>query len=119
MHSFPTYLAAAALLIACFAAVYAASARRYAHKCYYFVSKSNERSVTIKKLTSIETELTEHADSIENLLKSLHKLRSRIHARTVNEKKTNSDGCPDPELDPQGWKRWQNARLARPQRQET
>lgn len=111
MYNFPTYIAGASLLIALGALVYAVSAHHYAGKCYYFVSKSNERSLTLKKLTDIETELTEHADSIESLLKSLHKLRSRIHARTVNEKKA-TDGAPDPNTDPQDWKRYMNAKLS-------
>ena len=92
------------------------SAHRYSGKCFYFVQKTNERSLTLKKLTGIETELTEHADSIESILKSMHKLRSRIHARTLNEKKT--DGAPDPKTDPLDWKRYMNAQFAQ-KRKET
>lgn len=118
MHNFSTYLASASLLLTCLAVIYAVSARRYAHSCYEFVSTSNERSVALKQLTLIETQLTEHADSIEALLKSQHKLRSRIHARTINEKKTDADGCPDPNIDPDGWKRYMNAQIAPTSRKE-
>ena len=116
MHSFPTYLAAASLLVALCSLIYAVAARRYAARCYQFVSKSNESSLTLKQLTEIELELTEHDDSIKAILKSMHKLRSRIHARTLNEKKT--DGAPDPTTDPLDWKRYMNAQLTG-QRKET
>ena len=110
MYNFPTYIAGAALLVALGALIYAAQARRYAAECYEYVRESNKRSQTLKQLAKIETDLTLHADSIESILKSMHKLRSRIHARTVNEKK--SDGAPDPTTDPQDWKRYMNAQFA-------
>ena len=110
MHNFHTYIAGASLLIALGALVYAVSAHRYAGRCYKYVSQSNKRSLILKQLAKIETDVTLQADSIENLLKSMHKLRSRMHARTVNEKK--ADGTPDPDTDPQGWKRYINAQLA-------
>ena len=116
MYNFPMYIAAAALLVALGAVIYAGQARRYADECYYFVRESNKRSLTLKKLTDIEVELTEHDDSIKAILKSMQKLRSRIHARTLHEKKT--DGAPDPTTDPLDWKRYMNAQLAE-QRKET
>ena len=116
MHMFPTYIASAALLVALGALIHALIARRYAGRCYEFVSISNKRSLTLKRLTDIEVELTEHDDSMKAILKSMHKLRSRIHSRTLTEKK--SDGAPDPTTDPQDWKRYMNAQLAE-QRKET
>ena len=116
MHTFPTYLAAAALLVALGSLIYGLQARQYAARCYEFVSKSNESSLTLKQLTEIEIELTEHDDSIKAILKSMHKLRSRIHARTLNDR--TSDGVPDPKTDPHDWKRYMNAQFAT-QRKET
>lgn len=117
--NFPTYIAGAALLVALGALIHALMARRYAGRCYEFVLQSNKRSLTLKQLAKIETDLTLHADSIESILKSMHKLRSRIHARTVNEKKAaKGDGAPDPTTDPADWKRYMNAQFAT-QRQET
>lgn len=110
MHSFPTYLSSAALLVALLALIFSVAARRYAAECYQFVRESNKRSMTLKQLTEIQVELTEHADSIASILKSMHKLRSRIHARTLNEKKP--DGAPDPKTDPADWKRYMNAQFA-------
>lgn len=119
MHSFYTYVAGASLLIALFSLVYARSARHYSHHCYQYVAETNETSATLKQLTQIETELTEHADSIAALHTSLHKLRSRIHMRKVNDdKKAADDGPPDPNVDPDGWKRYMNARIAQPARKE-
>lgn len=117
---YSTYIAAASLIVAMFAVVYAFSARSYARSCYDYVANANKSSVTLRQLTEIQTELTEHADSIKSLLGSLHKLRSRIHARTVNEKKRAAadDVGPDPKEDPEGWKRWMNARIAPQARKE-
>lgn len=116
MHNLSTALAGIAILIALGALVYAISARRYAHSCYEYVVQNNAHDVTIKKLTGIETELTEHADSIAALLQSLHKLRSRIHARSLNKAKTTD--VPDPKDDPAGWKRYMNAQIAPTARKE-
>ena len=117
MYNFPTYIAGASLLVALGALIYGLQARRYAAGCYEYVRESNKRSQTLKQLAKIETDLTLHADSIESILKSMHKLRSRIHARTVNEKKTDG-AAPDPATDPQDWKRYMNAQLTA-QRKET
>ena len=116
MNSFYPYFAPASMLIALISVVYLVVARQYVAKCCQFVTESNKRSLTIKKLTDIEVELTEHADSIAAIHKSMHKLRSRIHGRTVTDKK--SDGAPDPTTDPLDWKRYMNAQLAE-QRKET
>ena len=119
MHSFYTYIAGASLLIALFSLVYARSARHYAQHCYQYVAETNESSATLKQLTYIETELTEHADSIAALHTSLHKLRSRIHMRKVNyDKKAADNAPPDPNVDPDAWKRYMNALIAQPARKE-
>lgn len=118
MHNFSTYIAAASLLVALLAVVYAFSARHYAHYCYEYVEGSNKRSRTLKQLTLIETELTEQADSIKAIQSSLHKLRSRIHARNVNDKKAAATGVDDIH-DDYAWKRRMNAQDAQPRSKES
>lgn len=105
-----TYLAAFAVLLALAALVVAAQAVKYARDCTQWIELNNKQSLELKKLMEIETELTMHADLIEGVRKSMHKLRSRIHMRNVNAG-NDATGAPDPDKDPQGWKRYMNEQL--------
>ncbi len=93
------------MLIACTAA---GRARRDADS----VAKGNKRSVSLKKLTALEIEMTEVTDSLEAVQISLKKLRARIGMRKNREQKSlNGDGMPDPKTDPDGWKRAMRLKL--------
>ena len=101
-----TILGATALAISAIAVYFAAVARNYAHECYEYVEQNNKRSIALKRLVGIETELTEQHDSITALSASLKKLRGRAHARSVNEKKAGDHSESD-----EDWKRRTNASL--------
>jgi len=106
MHSLFSFgIACGALLLALWAWLAAYWAVRY-------VQSENEASLSLKKLTEIETELTEHADSIHSLHTSLHKLRSRIGMREHAEKKRQNGGdVPDSRTDPAGYKQAMRLKL--------
>lgn len=92
----------------------------YAYKCWdfcrdteEFIKKwAKEPPPGLAKLTSIETELTEHADSLEALHASLKKLRARVGMRENRAAKTAQDSdIPDPTTDPAGYKRVMRLKL--------
>ena len=108
-----TYLAAFATLVA-------AISWLYAYKCWSFcrdteeviIKLLKERGPGLGKLSKIETELTEHADSIEALHESLRKLRSRVGMRENRAAKGTTDGqIPDSKTDPAGYKRAMRLKL--------
>lgn len=88
---------------ALFGAIIGTIAVFYAFWAANFVVRNNKASITLAQLTKIQTELTEHADSIKSLHESLAKLRSRVGMRQLREKQ-NTDAIPDSKTDPQGWK---------------
>lgn len=80
------------------AAVFAAISWRIARKSRDdasalagWVHENNKASVTLKRQTELETQLTELTDSYDALLKSHRKLRSRIGMRRNREKGRDSD----------------------------
>lgn len=78
----------------------------------YIKSWRKEPGPGIKKLTSIETELTEHADSLAALHKSLKKLRARVGMRENRARGRTSEGeIPDSATDPAGYKRAMRLKL--------
>ena len=104
--------AAIALYIAAQALQTAKAAMQYSKDCTEWMQKWNEKSQVLHKLAEFESEMTMHADLINALRDSMKKLRSRIHMRNLNsEKATGADGYPDPEKDPEGWKRAMNQAL--------
>lgn len=68
-----------------------------------FTQKSNETSLSLKKLTEIELQLTEHEDLLGQVTDGLKKLRSRISMRNLRKQRAD-DEIPDSVTDPQGWK---------------
>jgi len=106
--------------LAVLAIVVSALSWLYAVKCWSFCRDTEEYLKTIrpetppglKKLTVLETELTEHADSIEALHVSLRKLRSRVGMRENRAgKKAETDATPDARTDPAGYKRAMRLKL--------
>lgn len=101
-----------ALYIAAQAVQTANAAMQYAQDCTEWMQKWNEKSQVLHKLAEFESEMTMHADLINALRDSMKKLRSRIHMRNLNSGgKTTPDGFPDPDKDPEGWKKAMNAAL--------
>lgn len=98
MNSLSTMISVIALVVALLSVWYAVAAMKY-------MQQYNKSSVTLRELTKLQTELTEHADSIAHLHESLAKLRSRVGMRKLREKnKDNGDGLPDSKTDPEAWK---------------
>lgn len=104
----PTVLSTVALVLALVAAAFALYAMIYSRRCFEFVQQSNARSVTLKRLTEIETELTEQTDSIVAIQQSMRKLRGRLQARRLNSEKPEPTTSPE---DPEEWKRRANLKL--------
>lgn len=100
-----------ALVFGTIAVWYALTAVKFADEVRQWVTENNEKSVALAKLTEIQTELTDHADSIAALHKSLKTLRSRIGMRKVREDGKDSEE-PDSIKYPQEWKAWKRQQLA-------
>lgn len=75
------------LTIAVYGWIKAAQAAKYAESCAEYVQQANKRSVTLKRVAELETQLTELYDAYHALLSSHKKLRSRIGMREHREKK--------------------------------
>jgi hypothetical protein len=72
----------------------------------------NSRNLSLKRLTEIETEMTELSDSVASLHGSLKKLRSRAGMRELRAGQTNGQGAiPDAATDPTGYKRAMRLKL--------
>ena len=92
------------LVVSGFAIVFSIVGVLYGIAAVRFAQKHNKSSVTLHELTKLQTELTEHSDSIIALHASLAKLRARIGMRKVREDANKGDGLPDSITDPEGWK---------------
>lgn len=107
---FSTYLAAFAVLIALAALLVAAQAVSYSKKCTEWMAEYNTSAAVLKRFVELEAEMTLLKDLIESLRKSMHKLRSRISMRKLNDDRNARDLTqePDPDKDPQAWKEFWN-----------
>lgn len=74
------------------------------------VQTENADSIGLRRLTELETSLTELTDSYEAVRTSLRKLRARITMRE-NRERPGNDGLPDPRDDPDGYKRAMRLKL--------
>lgn len=113
MQHLSTVFAIASPILSVVALVWALRASIYARDCFLYVKNRNEKSETLRKLTEIEAQLTDHHDSISHLHKMLAKLRSRIGMRDLAERRAAEqvDAAPDPKQDPEGWKRYMRQQL--------
>lgn len=102
---FPTVLMTICIIVTLVAACFCVYAMIYARRCYEYCYTKNVRSVSLARLTELQTEMTETTDSIVAIQASLRKLRGRMQARSMNSDK------PPSSDDPEEWKRRTNARL--------
>lgn len=105
---------ALAFLISCVALYIARAASEYAGAAFQYTKHRSEKS----QVAAISAQLTELDDAYHALLDSHKKLRSRIGMRELREKRRNDDDnapppgdAPDPQSDPEGWKRHMRAKL--------
>jgi hypothetical protein len=105
MNTLHTVLSTSALVVSLIAAFLAIKSAVAAQQTWQWVKNNNKKSVGLTQLTQLHTELTEHADSIGHLNKSLAKLRSRIGMRELRANGHDPDGIPDSLRDPEGYKR--------------
>lgn len=114
MNNLSTILAGIACLFGLAAWVTSHRAVKYASDACEFCEKNNKASVSLKKMTALEVEMTEITDSVGSLHTSLHKLRSRIGMRDLakRRKEEDSNELPDPAVDRDGWKREMRKQLA-------
>jgi hypothetical protein len=77
-----------------------------------WIEKENTADKTLSHLTEIEATLTDHADAIASLHKTLKTLRSRIGMRELRARKTaNGSDIPDAKEDPEAWKSYMRKKL--------
>lgn len=100
-----------ALVFGTIAVWYALTAVKFADESRQWMVNNSTKSLTIKQLTEIQTELTDQADSIAALHKTMKTLRSRIGMRKLREDE-NSSGEPNSATHPQEWKAWKRQQLA-------
>lgn len=118
LSTFSVILSAAALLVACVCLFVATRAHSWAAAAIKWTQDYNADSLSLKQLAELESQLTELYDSYHALLASHKKLRSRIGMREVREKRRSGEtngtappAEPDPQKDPEGWKRHMRAKL--------
>lgn len=108
----PTYLSAVAVLISGVTWIYALKAWDFCKDTEEFIKLQNKRSLTLAKITEIETTLTELQDSYDALMTSHKKLRSRIGMRANRAANGSSEGgIPDARVDPAGYKKAMRLKL--------
>ena len=94
-----------------FAVFFSIRATQFAKSCVEWIDQNNKRAVTLKKIAEIETELTEVRDAIDAYGTQLKKLRSREGMRKLRESRKTADDEPDPQQDPDAWKRHMRQKL--------
>lgn len=99
----PTILASLACLVSILAAV-------FAYKAVGIAARGSASSVSVQKLTQIETDLTDTHDMIDGLQTALRKMRARKGMQETRARR--ADAIPDPQTDPTGYKTAMRARLA-------
>lgn len=101
-----------AIVYSYFALKSARSAVGWCRNASNWIERENKGSKTLSELTDIQTELTEHADAIAQLNKTLKTLRSRIGMREHRARKTaNGSDIPDAKDDPEAWKAYMRRKL--------
>lgn len=105
-----TILAVSALVVACGALFFSYAALRY-------VRENTARSISLRKVVALESEMTDIVEAIDSMRKSMHKIRSRINMR--EKRKQDGDGLPLPNgepTDPDEWYVWARNRYLHNQR---
>ena len=111
-------LAGLALVVSLACAVVVGRGVEYSRAAWRFVQNENAESLQLRQLAELQTGLTELHDAYQALYDSHKKLRSRIGMRELREKRrsngTDADApgdLPDPQKDPDGWKKAMRAKL--------
>lgn len=77
-----------------------------------WVRNNNKASVSLKRMSKLEAEMTDIVDSVASIHESLRKLRSRVGMRKVRADRENAaDVIPDSKTDPAGYKRHMRLQL--------
>lgn len=67
-------------------------------------TEKNARSLSLKRMTKLEAEMTDIADALQAVRESMHKLRSRTNMRNLRANgKSDDSGEPS---DPEQWRVW-------------
>ena len=109
MQELSTVFALAALLFSVIAALIALLCVRRVRLAEDWLASSNKKSIALKQLTQLELDMTDHADAIASINKTLKSLRSRIGMRELRAR--NDDSVPDQHTDPEGFKRVMRQKL--------
>ena len=113
------FLLAVGLLAAVWAAISwrrADQAYKYCEQVHEWVAYEQEHSSTNSKTTAMiakmNLDLTNQDDILHQLADGLKKLRSRTGMRELRDKRSvNGGDIPDPQTDPDGWKRYMRKEL--------
>ena len=78
--------------------------------CAYLCTKRHRNTKMYRDLTTLSLELNDLAGSVDSLLQSHRRLRSRVGMREKREREKSDStaaagGMPDPHTDPEGWKK--------------
>lgn len=84
-------LIAIAVVLSVFALVVSISARFFCRDAVQWLSESNARSTSLRKLTEIEAEMAEITDSVFSLHESLKKLRGRQSMRELRQRRKEAE----------------------------
>lgn len=111
-------LAGVAFVMSVISAIAAARALSFAQDAVTWVQTNNADSISLRQMAEVQTQLTELLDAHQTLYDSHKKLRSRIGMREMREKRRSESGdgkvpgdVPDPQTDPEGWKRAMRIKL--------
>lgn len=106
MNNLSTYLSTFAVFVAAIAWLYAVKCWSFCRDTEKFMKKLVDPAGKYKKIAKLSSEMTDLKDSMENLLESHAKLRSRIGMRRQRAKPNGSENAiPDSTTDPAGYKR--------------
>lgn len=77
--------------------------------CVASVRLARQEASTARRALAELTDLSVTVDTLRTALKRIEGRQVKAQQRAGG---AGPDGCPDSKVDPEGWKRWQNARLA-------
>jgi hypothetical protein len=110
--AFAAFFSLVALVFSFYALKSARSAVNWCRNAVAWIEKENAADKTLAHLSEIESTLTEHADAIASMHKTMKTLRSRIGMRELRARKTeNGSDIPDAKEDPEAWKAYMRRKL--------
>ena len=73
------------------------------------------RAISLRRMTKLESEMTDLVDSLTAIRKAMHKMRSRQNMQRLrNGSDVEEGGEPDAEKEPEAWYRWARAKHLSP-----